>query len=70
MVLRFVVDVHTTCFGLHGHLQVCEHPQQNARPSTIKLHEDGNLPKKLLDSPMSGYSIGIKIGLHRFYIWK
>jgi hypothetical protein len=23
MVLRFVVDVHTTCFGLHGHLQVC-----------------------------------------------
>jgi hypothetical protein len=21
--LRFVVDVHTTCFGLHGHLQVC-----------------------------------------------
>jgi hypothetical protein len=19
MVLRFVVDVHTTCFGLHGH---------------------------------------------------
>jgi NADH:ubiquinone oxidoreductase subunit H len=21
----------------------CEHPQQNARPSTIKLHEDGNL---------------------------
>jgi hypothetical protein len=22
MVLRFVVDVHTTCFGLHGHLQV------------------------------------------------
>jgi hypothetical protein len=24
MVLRFVVDVHTTCFGLHGHLQVCK----------------------------------------------
>jgi hypothetical protein len=23
MVLRFVVDVHATCFGLHGHLQVC-----------------------------------------------
>jgi hypothetical protein len=22
--LRFVVDVHTTCFGLHGHLQVCK----------------------------------------------
>jgi hypothetical protein len=21
----------------------CEHPQQTARPSTIKLHEDGNL---------------------------
>jgi hypothetical protein len=24
MVLRFVVDVHTTYFGLHGHLQVCK----------------------------------------------
>jgi hypothetical protein len=24
MVLCFVVDVHTTCFGLHGHLQVCK----------------------------------------------
>jgi hypothetical protein len=24
MVLRFVVDVHTTCFSLHGHLQVCK----------------------------------------------
>jgi hypothetical protein len=24
MVLRFVVDGHTTCFGLHGHLQVCK----------------------------------------------
>jgi hypothetical protein len=24
MVLRLVVDVHTTCFGLHGHLQVCK----------------------------------------------
>jgi hypothetical protein len=24
MVLRFVVDIHTTCFGLHGHLQVCK----------------------------------------------
>jgi hypothetical protein len=24
MVLRFVVDVHTTCFGLHGHLQECK----------------------------------------------
>jgi hypothetical protein len=24
MVLRFVVNVHTTCFGLHGHLQVCK----------------------------------------------
>jgi hypothetical protein len=24
MVLRFVVDVHTLCFGLHGHLQVCK----------------------------------------------
>jgi hypothetical protein len=22
LALRFVVDVHTTCFGLHGHLQV------------------------------------------------
>jgi hypothetical protein len=22
--LRFVVDVLTTCFGLHGHLQVCK----------------------------------------------
>jgi hypothetical protein len=24
MVLRFVVDVHIICFGLHGHLQVCK----------------------------------------------
>jgi hypothetical protein len=24
MVLCSVVDVHTTCFGLHGHLQVCK----------------------------------------------
>jgi hypothetical protein len=25
----------------------CEHPQQNARTSTIKLHEDGNLTSKV-----------------------
>jgi hypothetical protein len=24
MVLQFVVDGHTTCFGLYGHLQVCK----------------------------------------------
>jgi hypothetical protein len=24
LLSSFVVDVHTTCFGLHGHLQVCK----------------------------------------------
>jgi hypothetical protein len=29
--------------GHVGRNMQCEHPQQNARPSTTKLHEDGNL---------------------------
>jgi hypothetical protein len=35
--------------GHVGRNMWCEHPQQNARPSTIKLHEDGNLTAKVIE---------------------
>jgi hypothetical protein len=35
--------------GHVGRNMQCEHRQQNARASTIKLHADGNLTSKLIE---------------------
>jgi hypothetical protein len=45
--ITFEVKLPSACsFIVDG---LAEHRQQNARPSTIKLHADGNLTSKVIE---------------------
>jgi hypothetical protein len=62
-IMQFLIFVCFCCVSVNFHILVCvfgflafpcclsgEHrQQQNARPSTIKLHADGNLTSKVIE---------------------
>jgi hypothetical protein len=42
----------------------CEHRQQNARPSTIKLHADSNLTSKLIEECLSNLNYNTNVSVN------
>jgi hypothetical protein len=59
-IMQFLICVCFCCVSVNFHILVCvfgflafpccEHRQKKARPSTIKLHADGNLTSKVIES--------------------